>query len=498
MTFTLRPYQTEARYQLNTLINAHRHPVFVSPTGTGKTKTAVQVIADRVSLGNRVYVIVPQDEIFRPWVRDLSDAGLNPGQIAGGKIQGASRMVYVCMAMTLVNLLQMIPEAIHPDEIWTDECHHSAASTWEAVYDFFPDAVRVGLTATPRRTDGKPLDHLYTDIVETITMQEAITATPRPYLAAPLPIVPGLYLDEVPINNGEFDCQIQAQKLGKTTIVGDVIENYSLTFAGLPVLVACSTFEHAEMMTEMFNQAGWNFGHIHSGLHFRERRKLLRQIESGRLNGLCTVGIGIEGMDIPGLYGLIWLRRTMSLTIYLQFIGRVLRPLPGKKYGIILDPVGNLFIHGRPELHRNWTLEGFGGDGAEIDPEEIQPDRMRICPFCGVMNNIDNTVCHFCGRDMDSPEAAELKRRKLPAMVDGVLVAVESDGQAEEIRQRAERIKEEQQEAAKERERARQTAEEAGGGCALSDGEKMEILRGGMGMFTEKRKIFREAVKNYL
>ena len=157
---SLRPYQTEARYQINTLLNASRHPVFVSPTGTGKTKTDVAIIADRISLGQRVYILTPQDEIFRQWVRDVATAGLNPGMIANGRVQGASRMVYVCMPMTLVNLLPLIPEAIYPDVIITDECHHSAADTWEQIYRFFPDALRHGLTATPRRTDGKPLNHL--------------------------------------------------------------------------------------------------------------------------------------------------------------------------------------------------------------------------------------------------------------------------------------------------------------------------------------------------
>ncbi len=79
--------------------------------------------------------------------------------------------------------------------------------------------------------------------------------------------------------------------------------------------------------------------------------------------------------------------------------------------------------------------------------------------FCGVANAADNRVCHFCGRDLDSEEARQARARKLPAMVDGELIAVESDGQREEIRERAERIKAEQAEA----DRAREKKREAGG-----------------------------------
>ena len=115
MSITLRPYQTEARYQLNALLNASRHPVFVSPTGTGKTKTATAVIADRVSIGRRVFVLVPSVEIFGQWITDLSDAGLNPGYINDEGMKGQNRAVYVCMAQSLVNILDRVPEKLWPD-----------------------------------------------------------------------------------------------------------------------------------------------------------------------------------------------------------------------------------------------------------------------------------------------------------------------------------------------------------------------------------------------
>ena len=83
---SLRPYQTTARHRVNALLNASRFPVFVSPTGTGKTLTATAIIADRIRLKRRVYVLVPQVEIFEQFVSSLARAGLNPGTIADGKV----------------------------------------------------------------------------------------------------------------------------------------------------------------------------------------------------------------------------------------------------------------------------------------------------------------------------------------------------------------------------------------------------------------------------
>jgi len=482
---TLRPYQNEARYQVNTLLNAGRHPIVAIPTGTGKTKTAVQIISDQISLGRRVWVLVPQDEIFGQWVLEATAAGLNPGTIDQRGVLGCGRGVYICMPLSLINILSRIPEAIHPDVIIIDEAHHSAADTWDAIFRFFPNASRLGLTATPRRTDRRPLTPYYTDIVQTITMADAIEAG---YLARPLCIVPKQYHLDVSIKDGDYDPAEQARLLGEPQIIGDVLGSYRDIFAGLPVLVACSTFEHANAMTTAFRKAGWKWAHIHSKLPCADRKRMLRDIRSGRLNGLCTVGIGIEGMDIPGLYGLIWLRRTLALTIYLQFSGRVLRPMPGKQYGVILDPVGNLFIHGFPEADRIWTLEGIDPP----DPSEAAPT-MKECPFCGTYNAVSNEVCHFCGRVIVGEDAdaarKDKNRRHLPAMVDGELVAVTSDGMAQSLADRAERIRRESAEELSAEDEARARPPEI-----LTRKAKADILRGGL--FENRRPLFQEAIGN--
>ena len=429
---TLRPYQTEARYQVNAMLNASRHPLLVMPTGTGKTKTAAEIIRDRISLNRRVFVLTPQEEIFTQWIKELSEAGLKPGYINSDGFMGRNRSVYVCMPMSLDNMLHRLPESVAPDEIITDECHHSQAATWINIYNHYENALRLGLTATPLRMDNKPLGQWYTDIIETINMEQAIK---NKYLAEPLVIVPEKYRIDVPIQNGDYDVNLQAQRLGSPQIIGNIIEQYGKIFCGLPILVACCTYEHAKMITEKFILAGWNFEHIHSKLQTSERRRMIREIKSGRINGLCTVGIGIEGMDIPGLFGLIWMRRTMSLTIYLQFIGRILRPAQGKKYGIIIDSVGNAFIHGRPDMERKWSID----QDYEVDwQEENNAPVMKICPVCMVMNATENLYCHICNFDFNDMEAIEdaKNKRKFPKMIDGNLVVLADEQHRDYIRDR--------------------------------------------------------------
>lgn len=484
----LRPYQTTARYALNTLINARRHPVFVSPTGTGKTETAVQTIADRISLGYRSFVLTPAYEIFNQWLSAFSRAGISAGTITDKGVRGRGRSVYVCMPLSLVNLLPYLPEKFAPDEIWTDEAHHSQASSWQAIYNHYENASRIGLTATPYRMDNKPLGDYYTDIVQTITMKEAIAGG---YLAEPLIIAPREYAERIKIpdtDSAEISAEEQAEILGRAQIIGDVIGQYSETFAGLPVIVACCTHRHAEETTEQFRAAGWQWAHIHSGLSQYEREKIIKDIKSRKLNGVCTVGIGIEGMDIPGLYGLIWLRRTLSLTVYLQFTGRVLRPLQGKKYGIIIDAVGNTFLHGRPEMDRAWSLTTD-----YIPPIEGMAPTMKICPVCGVMNNVGNECCHICGCNIAEERAAigADGGRGYPAVVDGELVIL--DGKQREER----RVEVESVVRAGQAERERQEREQARRAetIPLSRQQKINILKHGL---TGKRGTLFEGVKEYI
>ena len=480
----LRQYQTEARHQINSLLNAGRSPCLVISTGCGKTKTSCAVISDRIELGERVFVLVPNIEAFGQWMHELTESGLEPGYINDEGVKGRGRMVYVCMPLSMLNLIHNIPESLAPDIFVIDEAHHSAADSWNAIFDFYSGKRKLGLTATPRRIDNKPLT-MYTDIVSTITMADAVE---RGYLSRPLVIVPEQWHAKLDIPNADIDTrqglEKQAAALGETMVVGDVVRSYGDVFPGLPILVACSTFGHAKQMAERFTSNGWKFEHIHSGLATAERKRMLRQIRSGELNGLCTVGIGIEALDIPGLYGLIWLRRTMSITIYLQFIGRVLRPLPGKRYGVILDPVGNLFIHGFPEAHRAWTLDGEAPTVVESDCPT-----MKICPRCGVANATENAQCHMCGLDFSSDEAHEARQRHLPTVIDGDLVAVTSDGMAQRVSDLIDAARSEGEDAT--------VVDKKAEPVRLSKSERTEYLAGGLFAGMERRKSFQEALEGF-
>ena len=354
------------------------------------------------------------------------------------------------------------------------------AFSWEQIYRYFPKALRLGLTATLYHGSLRSFEHLYTDVVQTISKSEAIEQN---YITKPLLVCPEQWAQHIPRSGDDFDMEAQAEILGKTQIIGNVIDFYERTFAGRPVIVPCCTYEHAEMMTEEFNEKGWFFEHLHSGLGKSERKRILRLVRTSKCNGICTVGIGIEGMSIPGLYGVLWLRRTLSPIVWTQFNGRSERVAPGKDYYICADFVGNSVLHGMPDRDLIWTL---AQEDAEIAEAEARPV-MVACPWCGVMNSGLNYGCHFCGRALDRDQGPPDNTMRLPAMIDGKLVVVESDGlTAETVLNKIADIKEAQAQA-----RTPEPLRE------IPDHEKAQLLHKGL-FEGNRRKLFSDTLKDWI
>ena len=521
MSKTLYPEQQEARHIANYNLNNKISSAMISPCGSGKTVTASFIIKDRISLGEIVYILVPQIEIFIQWIDELVEIGIDPGYINDEGIRGQNRKVYVCMYQSLINIMPMIPESLYPTEIIIDELQHTLSASIKTICNFFGSATRLGLTATLYHNSKETFKPYYTESFQTITKKTAIK---KGYITKPLAIVPEEFLKdaEIPMEGDEYNMNVQAQLLGETKIIGDVIKYYELIFCGNPVIVPCATFNHCEKVVKMFNDAGWNFMHLHSDLPKHERKRILKAIANQEINGICTVGIGVEGLSIKGLWGVMWMCRTMSPIKWTQFNGRAERLYPGKKYAFIVDFVGNTIIHKLPEVEHKGTLDGSDAD------IELDDTPYRKCPACGVYNAAENLNCHWCGYDLTfipedgtcgkcsnyvkdpagmldihckkgmycpiwynflgCPHFAR-KGRPLPAMIDGELVAITTDGQVHEIRQRAKRKKEEQRILIQEKEESRHALEE------IPQAEKRKILKDGMFKDGTRRELFKEALR---
>lgn len=426
----LRKYQQDARYWCNRQLNQGNNPLIVGPTGTGKTLTGVNIISDRISLKEKNILLVPQLEIMDEWLKEFSNHDMNYGYINDEGVIGRNKDVYVCMFQSLSGMLNQLPEKFIRSfqNVFSDEAHRVAAESYDNIHDAFSHCRRGGWTATPYRLDNKPLSPIYDKMYESIKMSEAIE---KKYLCKPLIIIPDDYKDYIPTQENYFQIDKSEQRaiIKDKKIIGDMLKYYKDVFNGLPVIVPCSGYEHAKLVTEMYESAGWRVGHLHSKLNKHQRRGIINDVKKKKINILCTVGVGVEGMNIHGLYGIIWLRFTESLTIYMQFNGRAMRPdlENGKDKFIMIDPVGNSVIHGRPDIDRKWSLETDYIPGEDI----LEAPTMKICPVCDTANSAENEKCWICHYDFQTGllngEPVDKRKRKLPRFIDGELVWLEND-----------------------------------------------------------------------
>ena len=363
-----------------------RRVMLVAPTGAGKTQMASYMLSGASRKGGRVFFVVHRKELIEQTSEALKQWGCRHGFIAAG-MAATDDAVQVCSVDTLRARLDRVEP---PTGFIIDEAHRSGAVTYKRLFEAWPDAWVVGLTGTPRRTDGKPLD-MYQTMVEGKTARQLMDAG---RLASYRLFAPPIDLDmsDVRINrNGEYDRNQLNAKMDGTTIYGNAVQEYLKNGGGEQAAVMCIDIEHAESTADLFRAAGISAACIHGKLPAMVRDSMVEAYRAGHIRVITSVNLILEGFDLASLVVIIWLRPTASLIVWKQGNGRTFR---GDK-SIILDMVGNVQRHGLPDDDIEWSLEGRkkGKGKAEALPPEITvcpthymvATRQKPCELCGWM-----------------------------------------------------------------------------------------------------------------
>ena len=420
----LRPYQSDAVQALRqSYLTGHRAPLFCLPTGGGKTFVFSYVAMNAVERGRRVCVLVHRRELLTQASGSLMAMGVPHGIIAPG-FNRTTHPVQVASVQTLARRIKQ--GALSFDLLIVDEAHHAAAGTWQTVRDAFPAAKLLGVTATPVRSDGKGLDVVFDDLIIGPTVAELIAGG---HLVQPVVYAPPVKfnLDGVRKRGGDFDQRDLSDKMDKPTITGDVIGHYRKLCDGKPAIAFCASVAHAEHVAAEFNAAGYRAKSVDGNTPPAERAAAIAALGRGDLHVLTSCDIISEGTDVPAVSAAILLRPTMSLGLYIQQVGRALRPAPGKDRAIILDHVGNVLRHGMPDDDREWSLEGTARKGKAAN-DNVPP--VRQCSKCYAAYK-PQPICPHCGH------YEPLKAREV-AVSDGELIQITA-AQAEAMRQERKR-----------------------------------------------------------
>lgn len=436
MSIVLRPYQQVGVESIRACFAQKKKRVlFVMPTGAGKTVTFCYIAQNAAAKKNNVIIIVHRKELLLQASKALRGMGIDHGMISPHFTPAPYKMVQVASVDTLLIRMKKQPDKYNYKLAIFDEAHHvTKTNKWGKVLELLRDPVTLGVTATPIRGDGTGLGEghggVFQDMVLGPTVGELIEwgmlVNPTVYTS----VNPPEFDDLKPNKEGDYNVKEVEARVDRPVITGSAVAQYTKICPGVRAIVFCASIKHAKNVVAEFNAAGYRFSLLvgEPEMSDAERTEVNKKLESGELDGACTVALVDEGYDLPLLQCCIVLAPTGSLSRFLQRVGRIMRPAPGKSSAntFYLDHVGDVgrekngeFVvkHGFPNSPRPWGLGGRKKGKKKKKDDDTIP--IKQCAKCYHVFEFAH-VCPACGHDM-TPKGREI------VQVDGDLHQVTID-----------------------------------------------------------------------
>lgn len=367
----LRPYQLNLIENIkSSLQRGNKAVCVVAGCGSGKSVVAGAIAKSATRKGNRVLFSVHRAELLEQIKATFSSMGVDADLCSFGMIQ------------TLRRRLDRLEEC---DLIIIDEAHTNYKA-YQALFERYPNAIKLGFTATPVRLSDGGLGLLFTDLVESVSTHWLISngyLAQYKYFSLPLASTKGLHIKAGEYNQGEV-----AELMENKAIYAGAVEQYEKFAKGKKAMVYCASIKSSIETAAAFRAAGISAVHIDGTMSKRQREAVIERYRDGEITVLSNVGITNEGFDDKDIECTILLRPTMSLALFVQMAMRSMRPRDGKT-AIILDCVGSCYTHGLPDDDRQWSLE----------PKKKQADivKIRICKNCYAAYPPTESKCPYCG-----------------------------------------------------------------------------------------------------
>lgn len=343
----LRDYQREAIDAVfSAWDNGMRRPSVVLPTGAGKTVIFAHIISEFIKRHKqRVMVLVHRDELADQAIAKIKAVApdLDVGKVKAGS-DDAHASVMVCSVQTLAIARRRERVA----SVWTgpvgliitDECHHAAAASYRKIYDAFPGALHVGFTATMARGDKVGLGDVWDDVVYKRTLLWFIGRGFLTDVRGVSVSVDGLNLGSVKRSRGDYQSGDLGRALEESEMSAVLPKAYAEHAADRPGVVFTPTVATAYGVANAFNDAGIRTAVISGETPREERLQTYEDFRTGRVQVLSNCMVLTEGFDAPWASCAVIARPTQSNPLYIQMVGRVLRPWPHKKDALVLDVAG--------------------------------------------------------------------------------------------------------------------------------------------------------------
>ena len=356
MKIKLYDYQEDMKGRIEGELRLHRSVMAQMPTGTGKTYLLTAVIDSFVSNNpmEKVWIVAHRREL-------VSQIDETVRKFHSYYASNTSSLLSSVKAMSIQWLMRHYDEIEEePGMIVIDEAHHALAKTYKEMWERFPNAKFLGLTATPCRLNGKGFTDLFDILVQSWSVPEFISKgrlATYDFVSIKSDGMTQRLIDSLQKRGADGDYQNKEMDMllnKKPTIerLYQSLEEYGKDRKGIVYAINIS---HAQKITKLYQENGVKAIAIDSKTPAVERQQDIEAFKKGDIQVLVNVDIFSEGFDCPDVEFVQLARPTLSLAKYLQMVGRGLRVAKGKKNCVIIDNVGLYRVFGLPSQVWNWN-----------------------------------------------------------------------------------------------------------------------------------------------
>ena len=349
-------YQEDMKERIEKALRLHRSVMAQMPTGTGKTYLLTAVIDSFVSNNpmEKVWIVAHRREL-------VSQIDETVRKFHSYSASNTSSLLSSVKAMSIQWLMRHYDEIEEePGMIVIDEAHHALAKTYKEMWERFPKAKFLGLTATPCRLNGKGFTDLFDVLVQSWGVPEFISKgrlATYDFVSIKSDGVTQRLIDSLQKRGADGDYQNKEMDmlLNKKPSIERLyqsLEEYGKDRKGIVYAINIS---HAQKITKLYQEHGVKAIAIDSKTPAMERQQDIEAFKKGDIQVLVNVDIFSEGFDCPDVEFVQLARPTLSLAKYLQMVGRGLRVAKGKKNCVIIDNVGLYRVFGLPSQVWNWN-----------------------------------------------------------------------------------------------------------------------------------------------
>lgn len=405
----LRDYQVDLLARIAAKLRTHRRICVQSPTGSGKTTVFAVLIAAAVAAGLRVLVLATRTRLVRQIHDRLDSLEVPHGVIAASLpwLTAWSRPVQVASVDTLYRRCVAASKMPLPsaDVVVFDEAHLALGASRQAILNSYPNAWQFGFTATPAKTSGASLRDQFDALILGPSAADLVAAgtlvRPRIFNT---PIVSAKDLKSVGVDGKTADYKTGrlSALMSRPKLIGDVVENWLAIANGQRTLVfACDKGHGAELLLK-FRQAGVAAEQLTDDDNDDTREEVIARLEAGATTVVINCFLLSYGIDIPLVDCVVLARPTRSVVMYLQSIGRGMRPAPGKEFFTLIDHGRVIDNLGRPLYDRDWSLDSSSNVNAEARERmermstEEKPRTCKECK-CQWLITEEGADCPNCG-----------------------------------------------------------------------------------------------------